>query len=158
VQSASLTVCQISQLSRFPFYKSAIVISSLLVIPTSLIRSSSHSCWYSENMPVCIAAREDHRWHSGLTPEQACNSEDTEAQKDLGLTQVVDAPRTLHFTPQEDATTNVFSYIFVVGDHYMHLEFRNKEVFWASAGERRIISMDPSLSSQIPATCLLLHC
>jgi hypothetical protein len=52
---------------------------------------------------------------------------------------------------------NTISYFFIVGDHYMEFKLRNEELFWASAGERQIIYTNPSLSSQAPATSVLLH-
>jgi hypothetical protein len=114
------------------------------------------------NMTACVAFRKAHRWHSELPleqPEQASNSEDTEAQKDLSLTEVTDALRTLRFTHQEeDESKNVVSRVFVVGDYYMHLELRNEVVVWATAGERQVTSTDAGLSSQVPATRVLLHC
>ena len=82
-------------------------------------------------MPACFAIREDHRWQPELPPEQAWKS--------------------------EDESKAVDSFVFVVGDHYMDLKLRNQELFWASAGERQIISTNPSLSSQAPATSVLLH-
>ena len=131
-------------------------------------------------MPACFAIVEDHCWHPELPPEQAAEANAATAgtgelpplweqghtpegrpyfiDHNTRTTTWVD-PRRQQYIPmyRGQNADNTFSYVFIVGDHYMIFKLRNEELIWASAGERQIISTNPSLSSQAPATSVLLH-